>query len=452
MPGYTPAQQKMADDFKASMGYGSTPPTGKLPPNPYQTGVTSGYLDASGNQQYAPTNPMQFATPQAAQGIATMLGGRAYGDQLTGPGMGWSTPQQLINIPGMQGSINAGLAANTLGMYGSAPGSYGQFELARDIAQNSGQQFNDNYNAWATSQPGWKPDPNLANSGPGFNMTPDGKGGFFNSAGMDASQMGAAYTQPTPPSGQPPGVPPGMVSGQDGVMMNGVWMPKSTGSMNPATVAPVAQVGPQAPTTFTPPPGGAAGSFPFSPPPTPEQTPEQPPAPTINETQPQVYPGTTTPTRPVVGHGGGQTPYQTDSRTHSYGGYGQAPTAQGNTSPYPSSGYGGYSAQQPYQQGTSATTYGSSQYGNSSPYGYGSSYGNSGGNYGGNYGSQSNYGGYGGQSSYRDQAQSGQSSYGGGYNGQQLGQGSYGGYGDPRRSSQKAFGDGASSGGGNSTF
>ncbi len=427
-------------------GYGNygAPATqpAQLPPNPYQSGITSGYLDPSGKQQYAPTNPMQFATPQAAQGLATMLGGTAQGSQLTGPGMGWSTPQQMINIPGMQGGINAGLAANTLGMYGSAPGSYGQFELARDIAQNSGQQFNDNYNAWATSQPGWKPDPNLANSGPGFNMVPDGKGGFFNSTGMDASQMGANYTQPNaaPPSTTPP-PPAGMW------MYNGQLLPQGQSTaqptapppvVTPPVVTPPTPVGPQAPTEFTPPPGGAAGNFPFS------EDPNQTTTGSPGGTQPEVYPGTTTPTRPVVGSGGG---YQADSRTRSYGGYGsQQQPPQNYQQP----------AQSAYGQGTNATSYGSSQYGNSSPYGYGSSYGQ-GSNYGGsqsNYGSPSSYGGYGGGYG-RDQAQSGQSSYGGGYNGQQLGQGSYGGYGNPRRSSQKAFGGGGSveqPGGTNSTF
>ncbi len=222
--------------------YGATTTTGGggAPVSPYQTGVTSGYLDSGGNQQQAPTNPYQFATPQAAQTLAQRYGGTAIGDQLAGPGNGWSSPQQLIGINGMQGALNAGLVANTLGKYGSDPGSYGEFEIQRDIAQNSGQAFNDNYNAWATSQPGWKPNPNLANSGPGYNMVPDGKGGYYNAAGMPAPPVGGPQGTPTSftgangltttgimnPYGAPAGgggVPAGKTPGQGGTMINGQW-------------------------------------------------------------------------------------------------------------------------------------------------------------------------------------------------------------------------------------
>lgn len=227
-------------------GYGNyaAPPTntGGTQPNisPYQAGVTSSYLDAGGQQQQAPTNPYQFATPEAAQRLAAMYGGQAFGDQLGGPGNGWSTPQQLIGINGMQGNLNPGLIANTLGKYGSDPGSYGQFEVQRDIAQNSGKPFVDNYNTWATSQPGWKPNPLLANSGPGYNMVSDGKGGFYNAAGMPAPNQAGPQGTPTSftganglvttgimnPYGAPTGgggVPAGRTPGQGGTMINGQW-------------------------------------------------------------------------------------------------------------------------------------------------------------------------------------------------------------------------------------
>ncbi len=257
--------------------YGATQPAAnpqQLPPNPYLSGVTSGYLDASGNQQQAPTNPMQFTTQEQANNVASRYGGTAFADQLAGPGNGWSTPQQLVNIPGMQGNLNPGLVTNTLGMYGSSPTSYGQFEVARDIAQNSGQQFNDNYNQWATSQPGFKMDPNLANSGPGYNMVSDGKGGMMNSVGAQPPQQGAPPGMGTPtsftganglqttgvmnpfgaaPQSQP-GVPPGMTAGKDGYLVNGQWIPNNQAGMTPAP-PPAAPV-PQPANTINPLTGG----------------------------------------------------------------------------------------------------------------------------------------------------------------------------------------------------
>ncbi len=114
----------------------------------YLNNVTSGSLDQNGNQQYSPTNPMQFATQDTANQVAKLLGGNAQATNITGPGMGFSQPMQMI------GNINAGLAANTLQQNGSQPGSYGRYLLARD---QSGSGNFPSYDAWASTQPGYNP-------------------------------------------------------------------------------------------------------------------------------------------------------------------------------------------------------------------------------------------------------------------------------------------------------
>ncbi len=134
--------------------------------DPYQRGVTSSSIDPkTGKQRFDPTNPYQFGTEATAADIAKRYGGIAYGQQFTGPGMGLSSPQQMVRF-GNQ-SVNAGLAAQALGRpeYGSgAPGSYGDYQVSRDVNQAYGKG---DYDAWARSQPGFRPNPRLANTGPG---------------------------------------------------------------------------------------------------------------------------------------------------------------------------------------------------------------------------------------------------------------------------------------------
>ncbi len=143
------------------------PPAGGAPGNsPYQTGVTSSSIDPkTGQMRYDPTNPNQFATQDAANSLATRYGGTAYGLQLQGPGMGFSAPMQQVRFANGN-QINAGLATQALGRpeYGSgAPGSYGDYMVSRDVNGTYGG----GYDQWARSQPGFRENPRLANTGPG---------------------------------------------------------------------------------------------------------------------------------------------------------------------------------------------------------------------------------------------------------------------------------------------
>lgn len=104
--------------------------------DPYQRGVTSSYANNSGQVQYTPTNPDQFATKDTASQIAGMYGATPYGLNLQGPGMRFSQDMQMI--PGKNGGVNAGLAQGALSRYGSKPGQYGRFLVDRDVYGNYG--------------------------------------------------------------------------------------------------------------------------------------------------------------------------------------------------------------------------------------------------------------------------------------------------------------------------
>ncbi len=164
-----------------------TPAGGYLDPKNYVQGGTVNYLDASGNPATSPLNPNQFATSATASGIAGNLGGTVVNQQLEGPGLSYSTPQAQISVPGAPSLLNAGLVANTYGNYGTSPTGYGQYEVNRDITGNT-----QNYNQWALSQPGFQMDPKMANSGPGYNFVPDGKGGYINQAAPGSAPMSQA--------------------------------------------------------------------------------------------------------------------------------------------------------------------------------------------------------------------------------------------------------------------
>ncbi len=111
------------------------PPTqGSSSPYGFLQGVTSGYLDPlTGQQSYAPTNPSQFANPITAQAAASMYGLQPWQLQLGGPGMGFSQPMQMFG-PG----TNAGLAVGEMQNFGSAPGSYGNYLVGRDLTGSYG--------------------------------------------------------------------------------------------------------------------------------------------------------------------------------------------------------------------------------------------------------------------------------------------------------------------------
>lgn len=114
---------------------GSSPYLPPQDPNsPFQRNVTMTNQGTTG-MVTDPTNPYEFATPGSAQSIGQQFGGAATQNQAGGFSGG---PQQMLNFGGTD--ANAGLAANVIGQYGSAPGTYGNMLMSRDIALSRGQQ------------------------------------------------------------------------------------------------------------------------------------------------------------------------------------------------------------------------------------------------------------------------------------------------------------------------
>lgn len=171
-----------------------TPTGGYLDPKNYEQGAVVNYLNDQGVAATSPLNPQQFATQATATGIAGNLGGTVVNQQLEGPGLSYSVPQAQISVPGAPSLLNAGLVAGAYGNYGTSPTGYGQYSVNRDITGS-----NQNYTPWALSQPGFQMSNTLANSGPGYNFVPDGKGGFINQAapggGSMTQQQAISYMQ-----------------------------------------------------------------------------------------------------------------------------------------------------------------------------------------------------------------------------------------------------------------
>ncbi len=118
----------------ASGGGGATTAPATTPPAfNYLSGVTSANPLGGTNA----VNSTQFATPGSAQALASRLGGNAYGLQLQGPGYGFSQPMQQIRFGNGQ-EINAGLAGDLYSKYGSAPGTYGNYLVNRDVTGDYG--------------------------------------------------------------------------------------------------------------------------------------------------------------------------------------------------------------------------------------------------------------------------------------------------------------------------
>ncbi len=139
-------------------------------------------------------NPFQFGTQATGQSIANRYGGTAYGAQLEGPGYGYSTPQQQVRFANGQ-NINAGLGAQALGRPeygGGAAGSYGDYNVSRDVNRSYGGD----YDSWARAQPGFRENPRLANTGPGVgNQYMGGAPVAQNTQGF-TQQQANAYQQP----------------------------------------------------------------------------------------------------------------------------------------------------------------------------------------------------------------------------------------------------------------
>ena len=171
----------------ASPGNPGNPGTpGVPPPSPWLSGVTARAPGEGGATQTFGMNGMQFATPQAAQGLAGILGLRNF-QMDPGIGTSYSSPMEMLSTSGnpMGGGLNAGLAQNVANMYGSAPGSYGRSLLDRDVeiangTHNSGgrspaevaQMQNASRNYYANN-PGTRTPFNLQGQNPG---SPQGQG------------------------------------------------------------------------------------------------------------------------------------------------------------------------------------------------------------------------------------------------------------------------------------
>jgi hypothetical protein len=126
----------LGDDGKYYNIYGQPAPgyvqnvTGFDPSNPDPNRPTYNY------------NPTQFADQSTANYWAQKLGGTVQNQNLEF--FNRSEPERTIAMPG-GGNLNAGLVADTAARYGSAPGSYGAFELYRDQNEASGTPYTDPY-------------------------------------------------------------------------------------------------------------------------------------------------------------------------------------------------------------------------------------------------------------------------------------------------------------------
>lgn len=175
------AAAQMAQAYRQSMGGAApVPPAPPAAPRGYAQNVT-GY-DPSNSDPNRPIydyNEGQFADQPTADYWANRLGGQAQNADYQF--FERSEPERLINYGGNE-SMNAGLVSDTDARYGTPGIDYADYEIARDRAQATGQRIAPTYNQYATSQPGFKMSSTLANSGPGYNYVPDGKGGFVNAA------------------------------------------------------------------------------------------------------------------------------------------------------------------------------------------------------------------------------------------------------------------------------
>lgn len=174
------AAAQMAQAYRQSMGGAAPVATQPTVPRGYAQNVT-GY-DPSNSDPNRPIydyNEGQFADQPTADYWANRLGGTAKDADYQF--FERSEPERLINYGGNE-SMNAGLVADADARYGTPGIDYADYELARDKAQATGQPIASTYNQYATSQPGFKMSSTLANSGPGYNYVPDGKGGFVNAA------------------------------------------------------------------------------------------------------------------------------------------------------------------------------------------------------------------------------------------------------------------------------
>lgn len=114
--------------------------------SPYESNPYTTYNSPrnDGTQDTSPNNPTQFATAPTASRIAQQQGGSVTNATMGG-GNETSVPQRQISFGQNQDGMNAGLANDMGEKYGTSPGSYGAFLLARDKASQMGQSYIDPY-------------------------------------------------------------------------------------------------------------------------------------------------------------------------------------------------------------------------------------------------------------------------------------------------------------------
>lgn len=126
----TSSSSSQLSDFQKLFLYGSagTPAapssnnTTPIPITPFAaTYETNATVSGPGGSQSL--NPIEYATADTAQRLATMLGGTVVEDQLSGA---WtnSVPMREIAIPGTSAKLNAGLTAQLFAQYGTQTGGY----------------------------------------------------------------------------------------------------------------------------------------------------------------------------------------------------------------------------------------------------------------------------------------------------------------------------------------
>ncbi len=174
---------------------------GMFGPDAWQNGINiSSGIGEGGQTINMPGNSRQWATGNTANTLAQKLGGTVVDQQLEGPGLGYSSPQKQLQFQNGK-QLNAGLVADTYSRYGDDPTGYGQYLVNRDMTGN--QQ---NYGDWAHAQPGFKINPNLANTGPGMGtFTADQQSQGPANASSQGLQNGMGLQGGQPGQGNPGG-------------------------------------------------------------------------------------------------------------------------------------------------------------------------------------------------------------------------------------------------------
>lgn len=171
-------------------------------PGNWQQGVTITSPDDHGGTITQNANPYQWASSGAANQVASQFGGRAFGANIDMPGGSYSSPQNMVGFDNGR-QINAGLAGDVLGKYGSGPGSYGTYLVDRDI--NPDYANAPTYDQWASTKPGYTPGsraPGGEQVDPAFAAYASGQTASYNRDGQSGQPGQPGQGQPIPPRPQ----------------------------------------------------------------------------------------------------------------------------------------------------------------------------------------------------------------------------------------------------------